>query len=111
MADISFSLKYVSVYITASDHKEAEHIAEEVVKRRLAACANIVENISSIYWWEGEIHRDQEALMFLKSRIEKVKELIRFVKSIHSYDNPAIVVFPILDGSTDYFKWIDEEVR
>jgi len=111
MADISFSFTYVSIYITASNSEEAERIAEKVVKRRLAACANIVDKISSIYWWEGEIQKDSEALLFLKTKKDKVKEVIEFVRSIHSYDNPAIVAFPILDGSDEYLKWIEEEVK
>ncbi len=111
MAEISFSFKYVSIYITASNVEEAERIAGEVVKRRLAACANIVDKISSVYWWEGEVQKDNEALLFLKSRKDKIREIIDFVKSIHSYENPAIVVFPIVDGSDEYLKWIDEEVK
>lgn len=110
MTEISFSFKYVSIYITASDLEEAERIAGEVVKRRLAACANIVEKISSIYWWKGEMQKDDEALLFLKSRRNRVKEIIELVKGIHSYENPAIVVFPIIDGSDEYLEWIDGEV-
>lgn len=111
MAEISHSFKYVSLYITASNREEAERIAGEVVKRRLAACANIVEKISSIYWWKGTMQRDEEALLFLKTRNDRVKEVVKFVRRIHSYENPAIVVFPIVEGSEEYLKWIGRETK
>ncbi len=105
------SLKYVSIYVTASNLEEAERIGEAVVKKRLAACANIVERISSIYWWKGKLERSDETLLFLKSRREKAKEVIKAVRKLHSYENPAIVVFPIVDGSKDYLDWLDSEIK
>lgn len=111
MADISHPFKYVSIYITASSREEAERIANEIVKRRLAACANIVEKISSLYWWKGKMQKDEETLLFLKSRKDKAKEIVEVVRKLHSYENPAIVVFPIVDGSSEYLKWINDEVR
>ncbi|MEE8167375.1 MAG: divalent-cation tolerance protein CutA [Candidatus Hydrothermarchaeales archaeon] len=106
MGDIS----YVSIYITASNLAEAERIAEAVVKRRLAACANVVEKVKSIYWWKGTLERADESLLFLKTKREKVKEIICLVRQMHSYENPAILVLPILEGSEEYFKWMDEEI-
>jgi periplasmic divalent cation tolerance protein len=111
MAEISFSFKYVAIYITAPNREVAEHIGREVLNRRLAACANIVEKVSSLYWWKGKLERDDEVLLFLKSKRTKVGDIIKLVKEIHSYENPAIVVFPIIGGSDKYLKWIEEEVR
>ncbi len=105
------SFKYVSIYVTASDFKEAERIGKAVVQKRLAACANVVKDLKSFYWWKGKFEKSDEALLFLKSRRDKVKEVIRLIKEIHSYENPAIMVFPIVDGSKDYLDWLDSEVK
>ncbi len=104
------SFKYVSIYITASHVQEAERIGVEVVERRLAACANVVKELRSIYWWKGKLERDDEALLFLKTRRDKVEEVISLVREIHSYENPAILVLPILGGSEEYLAWLDEEL-
>lgn len=102
---------YVLLYITASDADEAKKIGRELVRRRLAACANVVEKIHSTYWWEGKIEEDCEALLILKSRKDKIPEITRAVREIHSYENPAVVALPILGGSEDFLEWIGSEVR
>lgn len=102
---------YVLVYITTSNSKEAKRIGEEVVKKRLAACANIIESISSIYMWKKKLQKDREAVLILKTKKEKVGRIISAVKKIHSYENPAIFALPILQGSREYLKWIGSEVK
>ncbi len=102
---------YVLLYVTASDAEEAKKIGKEIVRRRLAACANVVEKIHSTYWWEGTLEEDSEALLILKSKKDKVADIIETVKDLHSYENPAVVALPVLEGSKDFLEWIDEEVR
>lgn len=101
---------HVIVYITASNAREADDIAEALLKERLAACANVVESIKSIYWWKGKLEHDNESLIILKTQESKFDELARRVKELHSYENPEIVAVPILKGSSDYLSWIDDEV-
>jgi periplasmic divalent cation tolerance protein len=102
---------YAIVYITASNIGEARDLVEAIVKERLAACANVVESVESTYWWQGKIERDDEALIILKTKESKLDELIKRVKELHSYENPEIVAVPILKGSSDYLRWIDEELE
>lgn len=102
---------YAIVYITASNIGEARDLVEAIVKERLAACANVVESVESTYWWQGKIERDDEALIILKTKESKLDELIKRVKELHSYENPEIVAIPILKGSSDYLRWIDEELE
>jgi periplasmic divalent cation tolerance protein len=99
------------VYITASSVDEAREIGKELVSSRLAAGANIIENIHSFYWWEGEMHDDREAILIAKTRQELVPELIEKVKSIHSYTCPCIVSIPIMDGYRPFLDWIVAETR
>jgi len=101
---------HVIVYITASSAKEASEIAEALLKERLAACANVVESIKSTYWWKGNLERDDESLIILKTTERKFDELAARAKELHSYENPEIVALPILKGSSDYLAWIDAEV-
>lgn len=101
---------HVIVYITAPNPQEAQGLAEALLKERLAACANVVESVKSIYWWKGKLERDDESLIILKTQERKFDALAARVKELHSYENPEIVAVPILKGSSDYLAWIDEEV-
>ena len=99
------------IYITASSVDEARSIGKELVSSRVAACANIIDNINSIYWWDGEIQDDKEAILILKTRDSLVPELIEKVKSIHSYDCPCIVSLPILEGNKPFLDWVYNETK
>src|SRR5690606_9678360 len=76
----------VLVYVTAASVQEAEQIAEELVRERLAACANIIPGMTSIYHWKGELQRDKEVVVMLKSRAGRVAQISERVKQLHSYD-------------------------
>lgn len=102
---------HVIVYITASNIEEAKDLVEVIVKERLAACANVVERVESVYWWKGKLERDNESLIILKTREDKLDELIKRVRQLHSYENPEIVAVPILKGSAEYLNWIDDELN
>jgi periplasmic divalent cation tolerance protein len=102
---------HVIVLITASNTEEAGDIAEALLNERLAACANVVESVSSIFWWKGNLERENESLIILKTQKSKFEELEKRVKELHSYENPEIIAVPIVEGSSDYLKWIDSEVK
>ncbi len=99
------------IYITAGSMDEARVIGKELVSTRLAACVNIIDGITSFYWWEGEIQEDREVTIIAKTKESLVPELIERVKSIHSYDCPCIVSLPIEDGNKPFLDWIKEETR
>ncbi len=101
---------YAVIYITAKDADEARRIARKLVEERLAACANIIEKVSSIYWWRGEIVEDEEAFIIVKTLKEKVSAIVKRVKEIHSYQVPEIIALEITEGSEDYLRWLREEV-
>ena len=99
------------IYITTSTLDEARAIGKELVSSRLAACANIIADINSIYWWDGKIQDDREVLLIAKTKESLVRELIEKVRSMHSYECPCIVSLPILDGNKPFLDWIVEETR
>jgi periplasmic divalent cation tolerance protein len=97
------------VYITASDSAEARTIARALVESRLAACVNIIGNMNSVYRWEGEIREDKEVVVIAKTVDDRVPELVRKVKALHSYECPCITAVPIDGGNPDFLKWIERE--
>ena len=99
------------IYITAGNLDEARTIGKELVSQRLAACANIIDNINSFYWWDGEIQDDREVILLAKTKQSLVPELIEKVKAIHSYECPCIVSLPILDGNKPFLDWVVDETR
>lgn len=99
------------VYMTAGSKEEAKKIAAALVASKLAACVNILDNMNSIYFWEGEVQDDQEVVMIAKTTRAHIPELIEKVKSMHSYECPCIVALPVVDGHQPFLDWIADEVK
>ncbi len=99
------------IYMTAGSKNEAATIGKELVSAGLAACVNILDNMSSVYLWQGEIQEDTEVVMIAKTTEDRIPELIKKVKSIHSYDCPCIVSLSVSGGYQPFLDWIAEEVN
>jgi periplasmic divalent cation tolerance protein len=99
------------VLMTAGSQEEAERIARALVGEMLAACVNVIPGVTSIYRWQGEIQQDQEWLLVAKSRRDALNDLVRRVQALHSYDLPEIIALPLVGGSEDYLRWLDEQVH
>ena len=104
-------MKLNLVYISTKDNAEARKIGKALVKARLAACVNIIDGMNSLYWWEGKIQDDREAILIAKTRQSLVKKLIKKVKSLHSYSCPCIIALPILGGNQQYLDWLVKECQ
>lgn len=96
----------VVVYTTYPSETEAVAAAEALVQAGLVACANILPGMKAVFIWDGQLERATEVVMILKTRRALVREVIAAVKRLHSYQNPAVVVWPIIAGSPDYLGWI-----
>ena len=96
------------VFITAGTPQEAEAIARALVEERLAACANMLTGVTSIYRWEGEVQRDAEVLLVVKTTDASLPALVQRVQELHSYQVPEIVALPITGGSPEYLTWLVE---
>jgi periplasmic divalent cation tolerance protein len=99
----------ILVFSTASSKTEAVKIAEGLVDAKLAACVNIVSDIKSVFRWQGEICREGEALLIIKSIRDKYGLIEKKIKQLHSYDVPEIIAMPIIEGSKAYLKWVEKE--
>jgi periplasmic divalent cation tolerance protein len=97
------------IYITASSDEEARTIARTLVEERLAACANILGRIGSVYWWEDELQEDDEVALIVKSTDALVPRIVERVKALHSYDCPCVVALPISAGNAAFLDWIGAE--
>ena len=99
------------VYVTASDAAEARKIGRALVQEKLAACANVLDGMTAIYWWEGEVQDGEEAVLIAKTREDLVPALTEKVKALHSYDCPCVVALPLVGGSRDFLDWIAAETK
>ncbi len=97
------------VYITTENADEAAHIGKALVESRLAACVNIVDGMSSMYWWEGAVQSDAETILIAKTRAALVPALTAKVKELHSYDCPCVIALPIVAGHEEYLQWLWDE--
>lgn len=97
------------IYVTCGSRDEARAIARRVVEAKLAACANIIEGMTSVYRWEGRVEEGAEVVLILKTRAALVGELSARVKELHSFDVPCVVEIPLGGGNPDYLAWIADE--
>ncbi|MEU9833422.1 divalent-cation tolerance protein CutA [Streptosporangium sp. NPDC048047] len=97
------------VHVTAGTREEAERICAAAVNDRVAACAQIIGPITSLYRWEGRVELSEEFLILLKTGGDRLDELVSLVKGAHSYETPEIVAVPIEGGLPDYLNWIARE--
>ena len=103
------SEKYCWVYMTAGSSEEAKSIGQILVVQNLAACVNLLENMTSIYKWEEKLEESQEVIMIAKTRKTLMPKLIEIVNSIHSYDCPCILELPVQSGNPDFLSWIESQ--
>ncbi len=92
--------------VTAPDTEVAESMGRTLVEERLAACVNVIPGLVSVYRWEGEVHRDDEALMILKTTESCVAALRERVVQLHPYDVPEVLVLDVVDGHEPYLCWV-----
>lgn len=100
----------MAVVTTAPDVAVAESLATRVVEERLAACANVIPGVTSIYWWQGEVQRDEELLVVFKTTAGTLPSLRERLVELHPYDVPEVLALPVPDGSEDYLDWVRQEV-
>jgi periplasmic divalent cation tolerance protein len=96
----------VTVYATFADAEEAARIARTLVEERLAACANILGPIRSIYRWEGRMEDAAEVAALFKTSADTADALIGRLSELHGYDVPAAVVWPISNALPSYAQWV-----
>lgn len=92
--------------VTTPSKQEAQKIAQQLLEKRLIACANITGPVSSLFHWSGKIEQAEEYLVFMKSRKDLFEKLTETVKALHSYEVPEILALSVVDGSRGYLEWL-----
>ena len=101
----------VVVLMTAGSREEAVRLAEMLVGSRLAACVQILPEMESVYWWQGQIERAPEHLLLAKTTLDNFEMLEREVRALHSYDTPEIVALSINASSAPYLEWLTQSIK
>jgi periplasmic divalent cation tolerance protein len=101
--------EFIVVYVTAGSPAEADRLARALVDERLAACVNRIAPVQSVYRWEGKLEQSEEQLLIIKTKRECFPALEKRVRELHNYAVPEIIALPIIDGSQDYLRWLNEQ--
>jgi periplasmic divalent cation tolerance protein len=96
----------IIVFITAPNREEASRLAEMLIEARLAACVQILPGVESVYQWQGNVERQEEVLLTVKTIKSRFEELEREVRSRHSYETPEILSVPVIACSAPYLEWL-----
>jgi len=91
------------------DRESAEKLADLLIKRRLAACVNILAPCSSVYRWQGKTQRDEEHPLLIKTVKQRYPELEASIRACHPYELPEIIAVPLADGLPAYLQWVESE--
>jgi len=108
---VVFLSAFVMVYVSTPNRVEAEEIARVLLDEQLVACVNIVDSVTSLFYWEGKKESIKECLLIMKTRRDLFTVLEKHVKALHSYDVPEIIAVPIVLGSEKYFDWMKSVLK
>jgi periplasmic divalent cation tolerance protein len=100
----------IAVLTTAPNAEVADRIGTALVEERLAACANLVPGVSSVFRWKGEVSRESEVIVLLKTTAARLSELRRRLVELHPYEVPEMIALDVRDGHPPYLEWVRAEV-
>lgn len=101
---------FIQVMTTTETKEEAEAIARHLVEEKLAACVQITDAVESTYFWKGNLECSREYQCLIKTREDLFTRVEAAIKKLHSYETPEIIAVPIVKGSDDYFKWMNQSL-
>ena len=101
------SSKHRVALTTAGSAEQAKSLAQELVRRRLAACVNVVPGVCSFYRWKGELVEEGERLLVIKTDAGRLEDLQAAIRELHSYETPELIVLEVAGGDPAYLAWVD----
>ena len=93
---------------TFPDSETARRISNQLVTEKLAACANILPSVESIYRWKEKIESGNETLVFFKLSEDGQSAFQEKLRSLHPYEVPEIIFVPVSNGLPEYLGWVVE---
>jgi periplasmic divalent cation tolerance protein len=100
----------VLIMVTAGGRNDAERLAEGLVEGRLAACCSVIPTVHSFYYWDGQLKREHEALLLVKTVESRAQAVQEYVRTHHSYEVPEIIQVAIEGGLPTYLEWLADQV-
>ena len=98
---------FIIIYVTHKNFKEAKKVGDELVSKKIVACANYF-SVNSSFFWKGEVDNEEEYVSLLKTKSENWNKVKEEVKKMHAYDTPAIIKFEV-ESNEEYEEWIRKE--
>lgn len=102
-------MSVVLVYFTAANREDVLQISRVLVEEHLAACVNVLGQITSVYRWEGTVQNETEVSALVKTIESRLPAVIERIKELHKYDCPCVISWPIAQGHPEFLKWIADE--
>jgi len=103
-------MAFIQIMTTTETKEQAQAIARHLLDTKLAACVQITGAIESTYRWKGKVENAREYSCLMKTREDLFPKVEAAIKKLHSYETPEIIAVPIIQGSNEYLKWLDESL-
>jgi periplasmic divalent cation tolerance protein len=100
----------VLIFVTTGGRDDAERLGEALVVEHLAGCCSVIPTVHSIYYWDGQLKREHEALLLVKTTESRAADCQEYVRSHHEYEVPEILQVTVQGGSPAYIKWLSDQV-
>ncbi len=102
---------FIQVSTTTENKEDAQRIVRYLVEQKLAACVQITGPIESTYRWKGKVETASEWLCLIKTRDDLFEKVQDAIKNLHPYETPEIIALPVIKGSKEYLKWLNDELK
>ena len=103
--------EYLQVMVSVESEEDGAKIADLLLEKRLAGCVQILGPMTSHYRWQGKIERGAEYLCIIKSRRDLYDQVEAAIKEVHPYEVPEIMALTVIDGSSEYLAWLDQQLE
>lgn len=102
-------MKFITIYITHSNIREAKRVAEHLLEKRMIACVNYFP-IESAYWWKGKVVSAKEVVSLVKTKKENWVKVKKAIEAMHPYETPCLMKLET-ESNLSYAKWIKRETK
>jgi periplasmic divalent cation tolerance protein len=103
--------EYIQVFVSCESKEQAKLMVDSLLNDQIIACAQILPGVESFYHWHGQTVQSSECMLLLKSHKNHFKTIEAKIKKLHSYEVPEIIAVPLVNGSTEYLNWINEQTK
>lgn len=109
--NICMKHQYIQVFVSCESRWQAKKLVDSLLNDQIIACAQILPKVESFYRWQGQIESAVECLVLMKTMANQFSLLEQEINKLHSYETPEIIAVPLVDGSTEYLNWINEQIK